>query len=652
MESETSVSAPVPAVTALAEAALGALPDPVLIVAATGQVLFANTAARRLLGPAVVGRPLADALGDPEAVERALAQVQEGGVAWVMVPVAGGQGGPGLWQVRGGLWPGLAPGATLWVGRAPAIDPRERLLQALARVLEGSATTAGADLAREVVAALTETLELSAAALLLYDPQSERLHLAAQRGFLAESLRRLVRQAPGGLTAVLMAQPEPIVLDQTAEQGPWLVALPLRTAERVVGALSVVGTSRPLTSSDLALLQSFAQHVTLALAWTAQYAALVRERAELEAALRALPAGVCSVSPEGQIRLANPAAAHLVGRSEADLVGRPCREALPLVDEAGRPLCDWACPLARGGADPVGTAVRAFVVGPDGQRRAVNWSCSVLREPSGRLLGWLEVVQDVSHLGQLEELRGAFISAASHELLTPITIIKGHAEALRQVRAGRARAQVQEAATAIEEEADRLQRLVKNMLDVAQIQAGAFRLELAPLALPPLIERIVQRFRGRSRRHQFVVECPEAFPIVMADRDRIESVLYNLLDNAVKYSPQGGTIRVGCEVQSDQVVVRVSDEGVGIPWQEQDRIFERFYRGRGTGRTRPQGSGLGLFIARAIVEAHGGRIWVESRPGRGSTFYFSLPREAPADLPAVVDLTGAAPADTAAPAAP
>jgi signal transduction histidine kinase len=185
---------------------------------------------------------------------------------------------------------------------------------------------------------------------------------------------------------------------------------------------------------------------------------------------------------------------------------------------------------------------------------------------------------------------------------------------------------VREIAAIIEEEADRLTELIDNLLDASRLQAGALELQFVEVALDELAERVADRFRPQTDRHFIVVDFPPDFPLVQGDPRRLEQVLANLASNAIKYSPQGGTIRISGRTTPREVIVTVTDEGVGIPLDEQERIFERFYRTSQAVARQTPGTGLGLYLARAIVEAHGGRIWVESIPGRGSSFSFSVPR--------------------------
>jgi signal transduction histidine kinase len=231
----------------------------------------------------------------------------------------------------------------------------------------------------------------------------------------------------------------------------------------------------------------------------------------------------------------------------------------------------------------------------------------------------------VSRLREAEELKSTLLSVISHELKTPVSIIKGYAGTLARQDADWDKATLADGLAVIEEEADKLNELVNNLLDTSRLQAGGLKLQFTYLDLPSMAEKTVEKFRTQTTRHTFSVDFPAGFPPVKGDYERIREVLSNLVGNAIKYSPDGGLIRVGGRVAGDEVQVFVSDEGVGIPATEQERIFDRFTRVDNSLTRQTPGAGLGLFLARAVVEAHGGRVWVESQPGRGATFWFTLP---------------------------
>jgi signal transduction histidine kinase len=175
----------------------------------------------------------------------------------------------------------------------------------------------------------------------------------------------------------------------------------------------------------------------------------------------------------------------------------------------------------------------------------------------------------------------------------------------------------------IEEEADRLTRLIENLLDASRLQAGGLSLMHSDVYLPDVAKRSADRFSTQTTTHKITVSFPEGYPIIFADESRLEQVFYNLISNAIKYSPQG-EITISGRIRGEEVVVCISDEGKGIHPDDLPHVFDRFYRGPDTERNT-QGAGLGLFLTRAIIEAHQGRIWVDTSYADGARICFSLP---------------------------
>jgi signal transduction histidine kinase len=228
-------------------------------------------------------------------------------------------------------------------------------------------------------------------------------------------------------------------------------------------------------------------------------------------------------------------------------------------------------------------------------------------------------------LEEANRLKGELLSTLAHEMRTPLTSIKGYCTALLLEETSFDPGAQREFLEIIDEECDTLESLVHDLLESSIIDAGLLRLELQPVMLPHLSRVVIDEIARRADRHRFVIDFADNFPIVDADPDRIAQVLRNLLDNAVKYSPDGRLVILRGESGENEVIVSVADQGVGILPENLNRLFERFFRvDSGLGR-HVVGSGLGLPICRMIVEAHGGRIWAESKMGQGSTFYFTLP---------------------------
>ncbi len=252
----------------------------------------------------------------------------------------------------------------------------------------------------------------------------------------------------------------------------------------------------------------------------------------------------------------------------------------------------------------------------------------------GEVAGFQGVLVDVTARKQLDDLKDQFIGLVSHELRTPLTVIMGAvntalSEAPR-LSASEKRRLLQDAAS----EAELLSHILDNLLELSRSRADRLSLQLESLALREVVQRTVERITASSPGLRLSVDMPSTLPAVRADRIRLERILYNLLDNAVKYSP-GGEIRVSVRRKGKEMVVSVHDEGPGISPEDQARLFRPFERIGEDSTGGVDGIGLGLMVCRSLVEAHGGRIWLESGAGKGSTFCFTIPIKGPAtDQPA------------------
>jgi signal transduction histidine kinase len=242
-------------------------------------------------------------------------------------------------------------------------------------------------------------------------------------------------------------------------------------------------------------------------------------------------------------------------------------------------------------------------------------------------------VRDLTRFREQEALQKTFISVISHELKTPVSIIKGYAGTLRRQDANWSEEVLDEYLEVIEEEADQLTDLIDNLLEASRLQAGSFKLDMnEELSLPRLAADVVRKFRSQTSKHTFVVHFDDDFPTIRGDERRLVQVMNNLFSNAIKYSPDGGRIEVSGVAYPSHVTVSVQDEGIGIPEHEKHRIFQKFSRLDNALSRKTEGTGLGLFLTKAIIEAHGGRIWFGSNQDkqkgqRGTTFTFSLPRD-------------------------
>jgi signal transduction histidine kinase len=246
-----------------------------------------------------------------------------------------------------------------------------------------------------------------------------------------------------------------------------------------------------------------------------------------------------------------------------------------------------------------------------------------VRDPKGRIVGAIVAFQDISPIKEQEQLRDEFISAAAHELKSPVAIIKGYAQLIRQWMPGNGRPAA--AVEVINTQTNRINRRVQEMLEVIRFRKARPTLLRERFDLGELTEQLVARMQTMTERHLFSLKREE--PVhVEADRERIEEVLIGLLDNAITFSPSGGDIAVKVWTEEDKGLVSIADNGVGISKERQQYIFEPFYEAVPSGAPGYRKVvTLGLYLCKLTIDRHGGRIWLESEEGQGSTFYFYLP---------------------------
>jgi two-component system phosphate regulon sensor histidine kinase PhoR len=340
-----------------------------------------------------------------------------------------------------------------------------------------------------------------------------------------------------------------------------------------------------------------------------------RERNQLRALLDGMVEGVLLTDDAGTIVLANRAFERIF-EAQPPLAGRRPIEAarVPALQEAIDAALESAEPLAR----------EMNLTGA--QEKVLRCSLAALRE-SDRVVGAVAVFHDVTEIRRLERVRREFVANVSHELRTPLTAIKGYAETLRHGGLDD-REQAARFVEVIDRHAQRLRDLIEDLLDLSSIEQGQARLRPGPVAVRETVlqaEAVVGEAM-RGRRQTFSLELPAGLPPVLADRDRLAQVLINLLDNACKFTPEGGRITVSAEAVDDRVQIAVRDTGVGIPADQIERVFERFYRVDTSRDRQGGGTGLGLAIAKHLILAMDGAIEVESLPGAGTTFRLILRR--------------------------
>jgi NtrC-family two-component system sensor histidine kinase KinB len=266
-----------------------------------------------------------------------------------------------------------------------------------------------------------------------------------------------------------------------------------------------------------------------------------------------------------------------------------------------------------------------FTVTEGESKRHYQFSIIPVHEKSGRMLGVVLLFRDVTKLKELDRLKSEFVMAASHELRTPLTSIDMSINLLKDRASHDLNPEEQQLLTVAHEELQRIKALVNDLLDLAKIEAGKMDLAFDRVPIAFLCEKAAMALKIQADEKGIALACelPEGLPEVRVDANKITWILTNLIANALRYTERGGHIRVAAQAAGSQVHVSVADDGAGIPYEFQSRIFDKFVKVKGDQET--DGTGLGLTICREIVRAHGGTIWVDSKPGAGSTFTFTLP---------------------------
>jgi PAS domain S-box-containing protein len=344
--------------------------------------------------------------------------------------------------------------------------------------------------------------------------------------------------------------------------------------------------------------------------------------------LSSMAEGTVVTDPSGAIVSINAAMERMAGWTDEEARGRAFSDVYELLEEGREPQPweDTVLHRAIEAREPVATrGYQQSLLTRDGRHLPVGVTASPLIDSAGTLLGGLAVVRDVGYEREVDHLKSSLVSTVSHELRTPLTMIQGFSELLMDRDLSDPRSK--EGLHQIRNASERLSRLIEDLLSVSRIESGRLVANVAPVELGPVIAEVVAPFRAERP----IEVALDGVSKVVADRDKLVQILTNLVSNAVKYSPQGTDIGIGARDDGRVVLVEVRDRGIGMTEDERARLFEKFFRADRSEVKEVRGTGLGLYITRSLVEMQGGRIWVESEPGQGSTFTFSLPAADPED---------------------
>ena len=391
--------------------------------------------------------------------------------------------------------------------------------------------------------------------------------------------------------------------------------------ERPIGVLHVFNKryGNIFIEEDLRLLERLAKNQAAVIASAQIYEEVVERKEELESIIESVYAGLIVVGRRGRIMQMNPSARTMLGLDNQDVQGLAMEDVIKneiviaVLSQSLNENVEVAQEVDIGGHNP-------------SEEKIYQVQTALVKGEDQSIIGVVAIFNDITEIRSIERMKTAFVSTVSHELRTPLTAIKGFISTLLTDTDGYYDIDTKrEFYTIIDTECDRLTRLISDLLNVSRIEAGrALQLNLKPVKLNILIEKVVTAQKSYDTKHDFAVEIEE-LPDVTADEDKLDQIFTNLISNAIKYSPRGGMITIRGKREDESVLFSVSDQGIGIPKEHQNKVFDRFHRVDNRDTREAGGTGIGLFLVKHLVDAHHGDIWIDSEVGKGSTFTFRLP---------------------------
>jgi PAS domain S-box-containing protein len=367
---------------------------------------------------------------------------------------------------------------------------------------------------------------------------------------------------------------------------------------------------------DVRLLERMARNVGSIIANLQLYREVVEEREELLQTFESLTAGLILVSPEGRIAQIN-ASARTIFSVGAEALGKQYADVLN--HDGFKDVYQ----SAMAGDDTPHAEITVQIAGVD---RVYQCQAAAVKGDDNKSLGVVAIFNDITDIKNIDRMKSSFVAMASHELRTPLTAIKGFVSTLL-MDDGFTDDERREFYMIIDQECDRLTRLINDLLNTARIEAQeSLKPNYTHVDLQALLEKVLLIQKQSTSRHELKLDVREPLPKIIGDEDKLDQILTNLLNNAIKYSPNGGTITIHATKDKDFICIGVEDQGMGIPRDQLAKVFDKFHRVNNEDNRKIYGTGLGLFLVKHLVESvHLGKIWVESEVGKGSTFLFRIP---------------------------
>jgi signal transduction histidine kinase len=488
-------------------------------------------------------------------------------------------------------------------GVASSLDMQDAVQPVMEAVL-----ATGASAVRVVMPPFDDDTEHGQTAIYALGPSKDQYaYLDQQVMVLAHQQERLV--------VTNLARSRGLEIDTRKTNPASLLAIPLRHENRNYGVLwAGYDQARLFSETDVRFLTTLAGQAALAASNNRLFRSAEVGRQRLAAILASTPDPVLVTDQFNRLLLANPAAWQVVGASIGTGEGQPIDKVV-----SQKPLLDI---LQATSPDKLSVELTL----PNGQVYLATASPVVA---DGRSVGRVCILRDVTHFKEVDTMKTEFVSTVSHDLRSPLTLMRGYATMLEMV--GALNEQQQGYVKKIIFGVENMARLVNNLLDLGRVEAGV-GLQLETIPLYDLLERVTGplQLQAAQKNIELTVDTPKnTMPLIEADPGLFQQAMYNLVENAIKYTPQGGRVDTRLKIVGDGMLFEVQDSGIGIAPIDQPRLFEKFYRGGQREAREQKGSGLGLAIVKSIAERHGGKVWLESQLGKGSTFFLQVPLHQP-----------------------
>lgn len=488
-------------------------------------------------------------------------------------------------------------------GVASSLTIGDALRPVLEAVIDNGASSARVVLVRDMLPTSVETPLRFADGV----EQDVYMHLDQQILALTEQQERLVMAT--------LSRTRGLMMDPNLPHPESLIAIALRHENRFYGVLwAAYNKQRIFSEADLRFISTLASQAALAVTNIRLFLTVEVSRRQLEAILNSTPDPVLVTDASNRMILANPAAGHVFGvtirRGEKPDLERTIQV---------KPLNEL---LLSSSTERRSAEIRM----PDGKTYLAMASAMTA---DGRTVGRVCILRDVTQLKEIDTLKSDFVATVSHDLRSPLTLMRGYATMLEM--AGTLNEQQKGYAKMIVQGVDNMAKLVNNLLDLGRIDFGV-GLQVESIPVLDILERVTGslQMHAKQKNISLGVEIPKDMPhAIEADQSLLHQAIYNLVENAIKYTPEGGEVMIELQTSPSALTFAVQDSGIGIPKSDVPRLFEKFYRGTNREALAQRGTGLGLAIVKSIAERHGGKVWVESELGKGSTFHLQVPLEQP-----------------------